>query len=74
MKCAIKNCPGEYEEKFIVHTVKKNNNVMVFENVPAEVCNICGDTLLTPETICHLEELIKENREPERMIPLYEYA
>ena len=74
MKCSIQGCPGEYEERMIVHTVQPQGEVLVFDHVPAEVCSVCGDTLLTPNTIRHMEELLKEKIKPERMVPLYEYA
>ena len=74
MKCSIQGCPGQYESGRIVHTVRKGADIFVFENVPAEVCCACGDTLLAPETIKHLEELISAGGEPGRTAPVYEYA
>jgi len=74
MKCSIQGCPGTYEDKRIVHMVKRGSDVLVFENVPAEVCNICSDTLLAPETVRHLERLIRHKSKPGRFAPVYEYA
>ena len=74
MKCSIQGCPGEYENKLIVHTVKRGTEVLVFENVPAEVCNICSDTLFAPETVRHLERLIRHKSKPGKFAPVYEYA
>ncbi|MCX7015812.1 MAG: YgiT-type zinc finger protein [Candidatus Sumerlaeota bacterium] len=74
MKCSIQGCPGEYEEKLIVHTVKRRNDIMVFKNVPAEVCHVCSDILLTSETVQHLEKMILAGGKPEKVVPLYEYA
>lgn len=71
MKCSIQGCPGEYVARRIVHTIKRNGKVLVFENVPAEVCDICSDTLLSPETIRRIESLITEHAEPERHAPVY---
>lgn len=73
MKCSIQGCPGKYEKRLIVHTVKKGSNVLVFDNVPAEVCDVCSDILLSPETIRHLEDIIKRNPEPKKHIPVYTY-
>ena len=50
MKCSIKGCPGMYEERLIVHTVRFRGQTIVIDHVPAEVCSVCGDVLLTPET------------------------
>jgi len=74
MKCSIKDCTGVYETRFIVHTVKRGDEVLVFENVPADVCCVCSDTLLFPETIRHLEELMRHKPKPDKFAPLYEYA
>lgn len=73
MNCSIKGCPGVYEARTIVHTVKKGNDVVVFENVPAEVCDVCSDTLLAPETIRHLEALIRDRGKPAKFAPVYDY-
>ena len=74
MKCSVKGCPGQYEHRSIVHTVKRGTEVLVFEDVPAEVCDVCSDTLLTPETIRHLEKLMQRHGEPERHAPVFAYA
>ena len=74
MKCSISGCPGEYEAKTIVHIVKRDKDVLVFENVPAEVCGICSDTLLPPETVQHLEEMMRHRPKPDRFAPRYEYV
>ena len=73
MKCSIRGCPGNYEQKYIVHTVKRGKDVLVFENVPAEVCDVCSDTLLCPETIRHLENLIENRSKPRTHAPVYSY-
>ncbi len=75
MKCTIQGCPGEYEEKTIVHTVRHKGNVLVIDHVPAEVCSVCGDVLLKPETVEHIERLLSETqKQPAGTVPLYEYA
>jgi YgiT-type zinc finger domain-containing protein len=73
MKCSIQGCPGEYVRQAIVHTVKRHGDVLVFDGVPAEVCDVCSDTLLTPETIRHIEALIEEHAEPRTHAPVYAY-
>lgn len=74
MKCSIQGCPGEYQKRNIIHTVRKGEDIYVFDDVPAEVCSVCGDTILAPDTIMHLENLLKEKTPPERFIPLLKYA
>lgn len=73
MKCSIQGCPGQYEERAILHTVKRGDDVLVVEDVPAEVCDVCSDTLLAPETIRHIEALIENQTEPRKQAPVYVY-
>jgi YgiT-type zinc finger domain-containing protein len=74
MKCSIQGCPGEYEETMIIHVVAQGDEIYVFDHVPAEVCSVCGDTLLKPETIRELEKRMKEKQQPARFAPVYEFA
>lgn len=74
MKCSIEGCPGEYEERQVVHTVRHKGQVIVIDHVPAEECSVCGDVLLKPETVRHIEELLRTPTRPAGNIPLYEYA
>lgn len=71
-KCSITSCPGEYEEKRILHTVKHHGNVIVIENVPAEVCSVCGDVLLSLATVEAIETMLKNPGKPVRTAPVYE--
>jgi YgiT-type zinc finger domain-containing protein len=68
------SCLGEYELKEITHTVRHKGRIVVIDHVPAEVCSICGDVLLKPETVRHIEALLRNRTEPARTVPLYEYA
>ena len=74
MKCSFCGCPGEYEEREIAHTVRHNGQLIMIDHVPAEVCSLCGDVLLAPETVRHIEALLKDTAEPVGTAPLYEYA
>ena len=74
MKCSVQGCPGQYEDRTIVHTVKHDDEVLVFEGVPAEVCDVCSDMLLAPETVRRLEKLITDHPEPHKRAPVYAYS
>ncbi len=74
MKCSIHGCPGDYEERQIAHTVRRDGQVVVVDHVPAEVCSFCGDVLMRPDTIRRVEELLSRKDEPASSAPLYEYA
>ena len=73
-KCSITGCPGEYEERKIAHTLRRNGQIIVIDHVPAQVCCACGDVLLAPDTIRRLETLMKTTERPAGTAPLYEYA
>lgn len=74
MKCSIQGCPGEYEDREITHTVRHHGQIVVIDHVPAEVCQVCGDVLLTPDTVRHIESLLQNQPEPVQTVPLYKYA
>ena len=74
MRCSIQGCSGNYEERSVIQTVRHNGNVVVIDHVPAEVCPVCGDVLLRPETVRSIERLLRELKQPDASVPLYEYA
>jgi len=74
MKCTIQGCPGEYEARTVVHTVKQQGEVVVIDHVPAEVCNVCGDVLLAPETVRRIEALLRSRPRVSKTAPVYEFA
>ena len=74
MKCSLRDCPGDYEERRIVQTERHGDRIIVINDVPAQVCDICGDVLLTVDTVRRIEEIVREAGTPDRMAPVYEYA
>ena len=74
MNCTLQGCTGSYEDRRILHTVRHQGEVMVIDHVPAEVCDVCGDVLLRPETAANLERMLRVVRESQRTVPIYEYA
>jgi len=74
MKCSMQECQGAYETRAITHTVRHRGKVVVIDHVPAEVCDACGDVLLQPETVRHIEAMLRTQAAPRRLVPLYEYA
>jgi len=74
MKCSIEGCPGQYEDRRITHTVRDQGRGVVIDHVPAEVCTVCSDVLLRPETVRHIEELLRSRHKPSSTVPLYEYV
>ena len=69
MKCD--QCQEQYVEKTIVLSFQREGNSVVVEDVPAVVCDICGDTLLSESTVRKVEALLEQ--EPEDTAPLYRF-
>jgi YgiT-type zinc finger domain-containing protein len=69
MDCDI--CKGKYEKKLIVLSFQRDGKSVVIENVPAQVCDICGDTLLSESTVRELEILL--DNKPQGTAPLYKF-
>ena len=67
-------CLGEHEERKITHTVRRHGRVVVIDHVPAEVCSVCGDVFMKPETVRGIQELLRTTARPANTVPLYEYA
>lgn len=74
MRCSLKDCPGEYEEREVVHPVRHRGQVIVIDHVPAEVCSVCGDVLLRPEVARRIEAVLHSTAPPSKSVPLYEYG
>ncbi|MBI3972421.1 MAG: type II toxin-antitoxin system MqsA family antitoxin [Chloroflexi bacterium] len=74
MKCTVEDCSGTYEEQLITHTVRYRGQIVVIDHVPAQVCDVCGDILLAPETVRRIEALLRTMPHPVSTVPLYEYA
>jgi len=74
MKCSLSGCSGEYEERQIIHTRHHQGRLIVIDHLPAEVCAVCGDVILRPDTIRRMESLLQTAARPVGTVPLYEYA
>ena len=74
MRCGIAVCPGEYDARKVMHTVRHEGQVIVIDHVPADVCSVCGDVLLKPDTVCRIKGLLQEKHQQASTVPLYEFA
>ena len=73
MDCTIQGCKGKYDEQYIVHTTRHNDRLVVFDNVPAEVCGTCGDTLLSSLAMRRIDALLGDGTRPTGVVPLYDF-
>jgi YgiT-type zinc finger domain-containing protein len=74
MRCSVADCPGKCEQREVVCAMRQGDRIIVVEHIPAEVCDVCGDVLFTPETIERLEALRQTTAPPIRTVPLYRFA
>ncbi len=74
MKCSIAGCPGTYERRSIHHSVRHHGRLILIDHVPADVCDVCGDVLLEPQTVRRIESLLSALPQPQQTAPVYEYA
>ncbi len=73
MDCTIQGCSGKYEEQYIVHTARHNERIVVVDNVPAEVCDTCGDTLLSSIAMQRIDEILSDGSRATGVVPLYDF-
>ncbi len=60
----------------VTYTLEYSGKVFIVENVPARVCRETGEQYFAPETVEHIQAIIKSRKRPDRVIetPVYEYA
>ncbi len=63
-------------ERKVTYTIEQGGKLFVIENVPARVSVETGEQFFSPETVERLHQIIREEREPKRVIetPVYEFA
>ena len=71
MKCVVQGCPGEMEQRRIIHTFVRNDQPMVVEDLPALVCPVCGYTVLDLRILDTLFALDPETESPSRQAPVF---
>jgi YgiT-type zinc finger domain-containing protein len=55
MTCRVDPQHGEYEERTVLHTARRQGEPILIEDVPALVCTVCGDTLFTAQNMKQIE-------------------
>ncbi len=75
MKCEV--CGrGERRDKRIRYSLPLGDKLLVVENVPAIVCDRCGEITLSPAVTERLRQTVWESRRPARVIEteVYEFV
>lgn len=65
-----------FVEAKVSYTLEHGGQFYIIEHVPARVCQETGETYFSPQTVEHIQTLIKSNKKPDRVIqsPVYEYV
>lgn len=60
----------------VTYTIQHGGTFYIIERVPARVCEETGEQFFAPETVEHIQALIKSNRKPDKVVeaPVYEYV
>ena len=60
----------------VTYTLAHGGKFYIIEHVPARVCRETGEQFFSPETVEHIQALIKGERKPDRVVetPVYEYG
>ena len=63
-------------ETDVTYTLEFSGKFYIIEHVPARVCQGTGEQFFSPETVEHIQTLIKGGRKPVRVIetPVFGYA
>src|SRR5947207_12780339 len=56
-RCAV--CGAQLRKKRISYTQELDGKMYLVREVPAEVCDQCGEQYLTPETVEILQEIVE---------------
>ncbi len=72
--CSI--CKGDAVEKLVTYSQFVDGQFVIVENVPALVCEQCGERLYAPEVVEQLQERIWSKKNPVRVarVPVYDLA
>lgn len=63
-------------ETEVTYSLEHDGRFFLIEHVPARVCRETGEQYFSPETVEHIQSLIKAKKRPAKVIetPVYEYA
>lgn len=74
MSCLL--CKGRLKKELVKYTLFYKENWIIVENVPAQVCQQCGEKLFEPEIVDKLQKVIWEEKVPQKEIktPIYDLS
>ncbi len=63
-------------ETEVTYTLEHNGSFFLVEHVSARVCRETGEQYFAPETVQHIQDIVKNRKKPDKVIetPVFEYA
>ena len=76
MKCIV--CKNEMKRKKTTIELWLKDDLILIDDIPADVCDYCGEKVLSPDVVDSVRE-IYENRDKKKMkkvisVPVYSFA
>ena len=69
-KCSLCH-EGNYRDKPVVFSARRGDSLLVVEDVPALVCDTCGDEIFTEKVARGIERVAEG--EPAYSLPIYRF-
>jgi YgiT-type zinc finger domain-containing protein len=73
MRCENKGCGGEYTRTTVNRAFEYHGSTVVVEGIPAQVCDLCGETVFEAGTLDRVREVLRRAR-PAHTAPVYAFA
>jgi YgiT-type zinc finger domain-containing protein len=70
-KCPI--CGGNISEAVTIFSAELGTGVVVVRNVPASICEQCGEEWIDNKTAMHLEDLSTDAKKQKRQVEVLAY-
>lgn len=72
----IKTMKESMENTKVTYTLEHGGKFFIVENVPARECRETGEQFFAPQTVEHIQGIIKSRKKPDRVIKtsVYNYA
>ena len=67
-------CKGDTENRLMTHAATLDKCVIIIKNVPALVCNQCGEVYFTDEVIEKLEAIVDRLESIIKEVAIVDYA
>ena len=71
MNCAL--CKGSLKKGMVNHIIDLGDGIIIIKNVPANVCNQCGEYYVDTKTAIKLEEIVEELRRTKAEVFIINY-